>query len=113
MRDFVLFKFSRIILIVFLIVSTLIPSITEASYALDNGNSRKVAVYGQKPVDVKIKKNNNNVKIVETFDGTNYYRSTYYKKTKQLITQTLNKKGIVINSTFAARNRQICLDIVG
>lgn len=98
-----------------LAVTTLIPnaslaetsvnkqeSINELKTSVNIGKVETTSISGQEDVKSKVIEDNNEKKVVETWDNEGKYRATFYKERKEVVTETLDETGKVLSKVSTA-----------
>ncbi|AFQ19747.1 geobacillin-26 family protein [Bacillus thuringiensis] len=103
-------------------VTTLIPNISSAETSVKKqeivnelktsdkvGKIVTTSIPGREDVKSKVIEDNNEKRVVETWNTEGKYRATFYKDRKEVVTETLDENGKVLSSVSTAPSKAIPL----
>lgn len=103
-------------------VTTLIPNTSSAETIIKKqeivnelkvseniGKVETISISGHEGVKSKVIEDNNEKRVVETWDNEGKYRATFYKERKEVVTETLDENGKVLSKVSTAPPKAIPL----
>ncbi|MFB5552555.1 geobacillin-26 family protein [Bacillus cereus] len=80
-------------------------SINELKTSVNNEMVETTSISGHEDVKSKVIEDNNEKKVVEAWDNEGKYRATFYKNRNEVVTETLDRNGVVLSKTSTSQTQ--------
>ncbi|WP_257146008.1 geobacillin-26 family protein [Bacillus thuringiensis] len=80
-------------------------SINELKTSVNNEMVETTSISGHEDVKSKVIEDNNEKKVVEAWDNEGKYRATSYKNRNEVVTETLDRNGVVLSKTSTSQTQ--------